>query len=380
MNDIYLDNASTTKPLSSITEAIMPYIEKYWHNPSSLYSKSKIVRDDIERVRTQVAELISAKPEEIYFTSGAAEANNWVIRGFDDACGSNDGKIFTTTIEHSSIIKATKNPNLRSSVHYISVNKLGMAYFPHIDLPEVDKNSLVSIIAANNEIGTIQDLKFISDVVHHYGGIFHTDATQMIPYMKINVQEMGIDMLSASAQKLGGLKGTGFLYIKDNVKDKIAPFIYGEQERGYRGGTENVIGIIAMGEAIKHIDYKNASSMVLKRECLVNELESIGCKIIGNRHDRLPNNINVMLPDGCGGEEVLYMLDMSGICVSTGSACNSSLKEPSHVLKSIGLTDEEANRVIRITFSNDLTLADICIAVDEIEKAIKLINSNDCII
>lgn len=370
MNELYLDNASTTKPSDSILNAIMPYIEEHWHNPSSLYSNGVKVRNDIESVRKQVANLINAKPEEIYFTSGAAEANNWAIRGYDDKCCA--GQIITTPIEHASIIKMIEKSHLQSNIKIADIDQYGVVKLDSLVPYNKYKSNLTSVIAANNEIGTVQNLKDISDKVHSYNGVFHTDATQMLPYMQIDVEKMGIDMLSASAQKLGGLKGAGFLYVKNSVKDMIEPLIYGEQERGMRGGTENVVGIIAMGEAIKYIDHDNISYMHNLQECFIGKLESIGCKLIGSKENRLPNHISIMLPDNVGGEELLYILDMSGIMISTGSACNSHSKEASHVLKAIGLTDEEASRVIRITFSSNLTMDDVYRTVGEIEKAIKL--------
>ena len=373
MNEVYLDNASTTKPVDSVLEAIKPYIEEYWYNPSSLYSNGAKVRNDIERVREQIATLIHAKPEEIYFTSGATEANNWVIRGFDDAYGSKVSGILSTNMEHSSIRNALKNKVLRSVVRYLDNDMYGNVDVESIDANIVPYMSLVSVIAANNEIGTVQDIKQISDKVHSYGCVFHTDATQMLPYMPINVKKMGIDILSASAQKLGGLKGTGFLYIKNSVKDRINPLIYGEQERGMRGGTENVVGIIALGEAIKNIDYRLFKNVSAGRDFFINNLESIGCELVGSRDFRLPNHVSVMLPDGCGAEEMLYILETSGIMCSTGSACNSHSVEPSHVLKAIGLDDNQAQRVIRFTMGTNTGKSHVNHVLKEVENGISLL-------
>lgn len=372
MNEIYLDTAATTMPCDSILNAITPYIKYHWHNPSSLYQNGVNVRNAIDDVRNRIAELINAEPDEIYFTSGAAESNNWVIRGFDDVCGGCNTDIIITPIEHSSIMKAVKNRNLLSNIKFFDVDSDGI-----VDLDTLDNHGkgwtfLASIIAANNEIGTIQDLKKVSNAVHSNNGIFHTDATQLLPHVRIDVKEMGIDLMSASAQKLGGLKGTGFLYIKNDVKNKIAPLIYGEQESGCRGGTENVVGIIAMGEAVKHISYKDSYRISLIRDCFASKLESIGCKLVGSKEHRLPNNLSILLPEGVSAEGLLYILDMCGIMVSVGSACNSHSVEPSHVLKAIGMSDNEAARVMRITFSSDLTTEEMDKTVSEIDKAIKL--------
>ena len=376
MNDIYFDNASTTMPSQSVLEAIKPYIEEYWYNPSSLYSGGVKVRNDIEAVREQIAKFIHAKPEEIYFTSGAAEANNWAIRGFDDKYGFEVSRIISTNMEHASTHMALKNKGLRSVVRYLDNDMFGNVDVNSIHEHIVNYVSLASVIAANNEIGTIQDIKQIADVVHTYDGVFHTDATQLLPCVPINVKKMGIDMMSASAQKLGGLKGTGFLYIKNSIKDRIDPLIYGEQERGMRGGTENVIGIIAMGEAIKNIDYKCFKKVENERDYLIFSLEGMGCKLVGSRDNRLPNHVSVMLPKDCGGEEMLYTLDTCGIKCSTGSACNSRSVEPSHVLNAIGLDKNESQRVVRFTLPNYVNRFCIDPVLDEVETAIKLLRIN----
>lgn len=371
---IYLDEASTTKPLSSVVEAIKPYLETYWHNPSSIYSAGSEVKYRVDNVRLKVSKLICADSGEIYFTSGASESNNWVIRGFDDANYQYDSAIITTPIEHKSIINAVSNPALRSSVYFCDVNNDGS-----IDLESLknlldlnhNKKILVSIIMANNEIGTVQDIESISKLVHSYDGILHTDATQSIKHIPINVQKMGIDLLSASAQKFGGLKGTGFLYKSSNVE--LAPLIYGEQEERLRGGTENVIGIIALGEAIRKINYDNSFMLTILRDNFISQLKGIGCKVNGSLTNRLPNNINVTFSKNINGENLIYLLDLADIYISSGSACNSRSVDISHVLKAIGLSNEEAMRTIRITLPDDIKGDDIDYVVNEIEKAIKLV-------
>lgn len=375
----YLDSAATTKPLNSIVKAIQPYLETYWHNPSSVYSSGVKVKQDIETVRKDVAKLINVNTEEIYFTSGSCEGNNWVIRGFDDANLYKDSVIITTPIEHKSIIDAVNNPALRSDVHFCKVDNDGLINIEALKklLDSVkDKKILVSVIWANNEIGTIQPLKKIAELVHSYDGILHTDATQIIGHLPVDVQKIGVDILSASAQKLGGLKGTGFLYKKNGID--IRPLIYGEQENQNRAGTENVIGIIALGEAVRHCavaqlkaQYNNISRL---RDYFISKLEDkFGCKVNGDRVQRLPNNINVTFLQDITGESLLYMLDTSEIMVGLGSACNSRSIEVSHVLKAIGLTDEEASKTIRISLSDSISEVDIDEAIKEIDKAIKII-------
>ena len=378
---IYLDSAATANYGSKddiIVDAIAEAMKKYWRNPSSLYSAD--VKTIIDICRKQVADFIGAKPEEIYFTSGASESNNWAIRGWVDNALSEDTSIvnvITTPIEHKSILEAVKNPNLCAIVRYCDINKYGL----------VDCNSLrrllefregepilVSVGSANNEIGTEQDIEEISKLVHSYGGILHIDATQELPYESINVKELGIDMMSASGHKISPvLKGIGFLYIKNGIN--IQPLIYGSQERGLRGGTENTFGIVGLAKAIELCDVHpmNTAKMCQKRDYFIDQLESkFGCKINGSRF-RLPNNINVTFPQNITGEALLYTLDMSDIKLSTGSACNSKEIKPSHVLKAIGLTDEEAMRTVRFTLSDDITDEDIDKVIDEIDKAIKLI-------
>ena len=372
---IYFDTASTMQPKQEAIEAIMPYLIDKWYNPSALYSKAVKVKSDIEDVRMQVANMIKASKEEIYFTSGSSESNNWIVRGFDDANYYNKPVIITTPIEHKSIMNAVNNPVLQSDIHFCKVDSRGLVDMESLKgLLELSKGHpiLVSVIMANNEIGTLQNLKEISVLVHSYGGILHTDATQAIKYIPIDVNDMGIDLLSASAQKLGGLKGTGFLYKRNNVK--LYPLIYGEQENQYRGGTENVIGIIALGEAIKHIDYRIGMRLTILRNNFITELKSLGCKLNGSLDQRLPNNINIVLPNNVTGESLVYLMDMCGIMIATGSACNSHSIEPSYVLKAIGLSDEEAAKVIRITLTEDATMDDVNNFMSELKKQIELLS------
>lgn len=373
---IYLDNAATTKPLDTVLDVIKPYIETNWHNPSSIYSVGKKVKRDIETVRKQVAELINADSNEIIFNSGATEGNNHVIRGFDDAHLHEDSVIITTPIEHKSIIDAVSNPALKSDIHFCKVNSEGIVDMNSLkSLLELNKEKkiLVSLIMANNEIGTLQDISKISKLVHSYNGILHTDATQAIKYVQIDVNKMGIDILTASAQKLGGLKGTGFLYKKNGIK--LNPLVYGEQENQNRGGTENVIGIIALGEAIKHIDYESYYNLIYLRNHFIFELKKLGCTINGSIYYRLPNNISATFLQDVGAENMVYLLDMCNIYISNGSACNANSTEISHVLKAIGLSDEDAMKTIRITLPDDITMEEIDRAICNITKQIVLLTT-----
>jgi cysteine desulfurase len=379
---IYLDSAATANYDNKddiIVNAITDAMKKHWQNPSSLYASD--VKDVINICRKQVAEFINAKTDEIYFTSGASESNSWAIKGwFDEQLDSDNMiNIITTPIEHKSIMATVKSPNITPYVRYCNVNEYGIVDIKSLKKLldyRVGESILVSVGLANNEIGTIQNIKEISKLVHNYGGVIHVDATQALPHIPIDVEELGVDMLSASGHKISPvLKGVGFLYKKNNIK--IQPLIYGSQERGLRGGTENTFGIIGLNKAIELCDIgqNKVDEMCGKRDYFIGSLEyKFGCKLNGSQN-RLPNNINVTFPQNITGESLLYTLDISGIEISTGSACNSKSIEPSYVLKAIGLTNNEAMRTVRFSISNDTTYEDIDKVVVEIEKSIKLIET-----
>lgn len=381
METVYLDNAATTKPVDSIVEAVKPYIESEWYNPSAKYSKGSNVKKKIESVRADIAKEISADSDEIYFTSGATESNNWVIRGFVDQCKIENKKplIITTNIEHGSIIKCVKAmEKLYAKCIYLPVNQSGCFILESLnavlesykDIPCV--KVLVTIGMGNNEIGTIQDITSIANMVHDYNGVLHTDATQCFGHIPIDNRVLCADMISASAQKFGGLKGIGFLYKKNSVE--IQPLIYGSQEQGQRGGTENVVGIVALGEAINQIDYSKADKVKHLRNYMIEKLvKRLGCKVNGSITDRLPNNINITFLQSITGEALIYMLDMCNIYISSGSACNAHSIKPSYVLQAIGLDDYEISRTIRITLPDDINKEQIDTVVDEIEKQIQVL-------
>lgn len=387
METVYLDNAATTKPVSSIMEAIKPYIETNWYNPSVLYSKGKDVKEKIEEIRSYVATEIGAWSDEIYFTSGASESNNWVIHGFIDECKANwiQPVIITTHIEHKSVEECIKNLLCIESdleCEYLSVNNYGQVKINELEelleyfrIADDDTNRikvLVSIGMANSEIGTIQDINNISNIVHRYNAIIHTDATQSFGHIPIDVNILDVDLLTASAQKLGGLKGTGFLYKRRGIN--IKPLIYGSQENGQRGGTENVVGIVALGEAVKQIDYFKTDNVKHLKNYMIEKLVNrLGCKVNGSIVDRLPNNINITFPQSITGEALIYMLDMCNIYISSGSACNTHSIKPSYVLQAIGLDDYEISRTIRITLPDDINKEQIDTVVDEIEKQIQVL-------
>lgn len=382
---MYLDNASTTKVKPEVIDAMMPWLTEKYHNPSSLYSDATYAKIAIDDARSAIANFIHADPNEIYFTSGGSESNCWAIQGFVNERISHGRLpiIITTPIEHKSIIECVSNLN-HAVVSYLDVDRFGYICEPYLDelIQEIlDTDSkpddiLVSIQYANNEIGTIQDIFAISNIVHKYGCVFHTDAVQAFGQNDIDVVAKGIDMMSASAHKIGGAKGTGFLYVRNGIE--IKPLIYGSQMDGMRGGTENVAGIVGMAKAVELTSCKLSQRIAhisMIRDYFIRLFDDIGCKINGSEVYRLPNNINVMLPYDINGETLLYSLDVDDIQIGTGSACNSRSIEPSHVLKAIGLTDDEASRCIRITIGDDFTKQDADYVIEAIDRSLKVLKS-----
>lgn len=384
---IYLDEAATTKPSPEVISAMMPYLSEKWHNPSSLYSWASDVSKDVSKARKTVADFINAEEDEVFFTSGGSESNCWAIQGFVTHRSAIEELpcIITTNIEHHSIMECTAMMNmLPCLVWYVGVDEYG-----NVDIEELEEalkcmtketkpsNVLVSIGMANNEIGTIQDIKKLSEIIHSYGAIFHTDAVQAFGHIPIDVEDMGIDILSASGHKIGAPKGIGILYKRNGTE--INPLIYGSQMDGMRGGTENVPYIIGMAKAVELIERYAKPDMCQRiaytRDYFIDKLESIGCKLNGSRENRLPNNINVTLPHGLNGESMLYCMDLCDVYISTGSACNSKSIEPSPVLSTIGLGNDAYNS-IRITFPVGITKEEIDEVVSEMDRQIKILVNN----
>lgn len=383
---IYLDTAATAEYGNIddiVVNAITTAMRDNWQNPSSIYATN--IKNKINKCRANIARFIGADTNEIYFTSGASESNNWAIRGWADNSIVNSCLLFTniitTPIEHKSILSMVQSKALDVRVYYCEVDEFGVVDTESLEqlLAEHEyEPTMVSINMANNEIGTVQNIKQISNLVHRYGGVLHVDATQAFAHIPINVNELGIDMLSASGHKVSPvLRGIGFLYKKNCIN--IQPFIYGAQEEGLRGGTENTYGIIGLNKAIEHCDicYDTLIDLCEKRDYFISLLESeFGCKLNGHSKHRLPNNINVTFPQNINSESLLYMLDISDIKVSAGSACNSKSIEPSYVLKAIGLSDLEAMKTVRFTLPKNITHNDIDIVINEIGKCIKIIEAN----
>lgn len=388
---LYLDSAATAKPNKEVLEAAMPYLTDEFYNPSSVYSDGVRVRRAIDDARESIAGFINADADEVFFTSGSSESNCWAIQGYVFAGMMDFAKteIVTTKIEHKSIMECVDAMERLGSntgycdVEYLDVDKDGFVNMEQLESVFKDSEEpnyydiLVSIQLANNEVGTIQNIKAISDVVHKYGGLLHVDATQAFGQIPIDVKAMGIDMLSASAHKIGGFKGVGLLYKEKDIE--IQPIIYGSQNDRQRGGTENVAGIVSFAKAVELAseEMENKLALSVKRDYFISELTRNGCKLNGASVHRLPNNINVMLPEGIGSEELLYMLDLDDIQCSAGSACNSHSKKPSYVLKALNLSDEQAARSVRFTISSDITYEDIDYVVEKIVKIMKIMrNSN----
>ena len=384
---IYLDNSATTRPKKEVIEVMLPYLYDKWYNPSSLYKPSKEIKKDIENVKNKIAISIHAKPNEIFFTSGGSESNCMAIQGLAKSFNGyldNRFDVITSKIEHNSILDNLAESELINS-HYLNVNDKGVINLDK-ELSETVENIhyyngsdspiLISIQYANNEIGTIQDIKSLKKYKKNKYIFTHTDAVQAFGQIPIDVKELGIDMLSASGHKIGTPKGIGFLYINEEIQPLIKPLISGSQQQGLRGGTENVPYIIALGKAVDLISYEN-NELIKNRIYFENELKKIGFRINGSDY-KLPNNINATYysppNNNFTNEALIYLLDMFGIYISSGSACNSSKIESSHVLKAIGLSDSDAMKTIRITMPPDITKEIIDYVVKKIDEQIKIMN------
>lgn len=367
--EVYLDNSATTRPYQEVIDTMVDVMQNHWHNPSSSYANDS--RQIIEDVRQQIADDINADPSEIVFTSGACEANSLAYRAKAYM------HVISSRLEHKSI------ECLNNDYHAILVNNNGFGFISLGNLDYIlnkhkEYRSLVSIQAANSEIGTIQNLKEISNAVHKYGGIFHTDATQLFPEQRIDVKELDIDLMSASGQKFHANKGIGFLYVKDGIK--LYPMILGSQENGVRAGTYNTANIAGMGKALELTRQHNASHNIeyLRDELLERLLRINGTTLNGPPIDfhRLKNNISLTI-DGVDAEQLVTMCALNDIYISKGSACNSYNPEPSKTLKAIGLTNEQAFSTIRITLDEFNTQEEIDYAADTITSLVERIRANE---
>ena len=356
---IYADNAATTRLDEEAFEVMKPFLLDYYGNASQPYSFSRQCKKALKDARNTIADCIGALPEEIFFTSGGSESNNWAIKGIAFYNGKSKA-IVTSQIEHHSILTSCKMmESLGYPAAYVGTDENGVIQ------PEKFKNfisspSIVSIMMANNEIGSVQMIKELAEIAHDKGAVFHTDAVQAVGHIPVDVQKLGVDMLSASAHKFNGPKGIGFLYIRKGTS--IYPLINGgQQENSMRAGTENTASIVAMAAALK----RNCTNMEMNikkllsfEQVFLDLLNSAGIDFIRNgSENHIPGNVSVSFK-GQSGEMLLHRLDLMGICVSTGSACDSKETQISHVLKAIGLDESYAKGTIRVSFGKDNTVED----------------------
>ena len=372
---IYLDNAATTKTAPEVVDAMLPYFSEYYGNASTIYSLGAESKKAMDHARQTIADSLGAKPEEIYFTAGGSESDNWALKATAEAYASKGKHIITTKIEHHAILHTCEYLEKRGfEITYLNVDRDGLISLDELKAAIRPDTILISVMFANNEIGTIEPIAEIGEIAKEHGVLFHTDAVQAYAQVPINVDEMHIDMLSASGHKLNGPKGIGFLYIRKGVN--IRSFVHGgAQERSRRAGTENIPGIVGLGAAVERamriMDTKTRKEIEL-RDYLIGRLENEipHCWLNGHRTKRLPNNINFSFLF-IEGESMLIMLDMKGICASSGSACTSGSLDPSHVLLAIGLKHEEAHGSLRLTLSEESTKEEMDIVAEEVKKIVQ---------
>lgn len=376
---IYLDNAATTKTAQEAVDAMLPYFTEYYGNASSIYSLGAESKKAMTEAREEIAGSIGASAQEIYFTAGGSESDNWALVAAAEAYESKGKHIITSKIEHHAILHTCEYLEKRGfSITYIDVDENGVLKLDELKKAIRPDTILISVMFANNEIGTIQPIKEIGEIAREHGILFHTDAVQAYGHVQTRVDELPIDMMSASGHKINGPKGIGFLYIRKGVK--IRSFVHGgAQERSRRAGTENIPGIVGLAAAVKknfaNMEERNRKETEL-RDYLIERIEKEipYCRLNGHRTDRLPNNVNFSF-QFIEGESLLIMLDMKGICASSGSACTSGSLDPSHVLLAIGLPHEIAHGSLRMTLSEENTKEEIDFVADELKGIVERLRS-----
>lgn len=371
---IYLDHAATTAVHPDVLKEMLPYFTDKFGNPSSVYGFAANNKNKLTEARETIAGALGAKPEEIYFTAGGSESDNWALKCTAEAYGVHGGHIITTKIEHHAILHTCKYLQNRGyDVTYLDVDENGLVDLNTLEAAIRPDTFLISIMFANNEIGTIEPIKEIGEIAHRHGILFHTDAVQAFGQIPIHVDEMNIDMLSASGHKFNGPKGIGFLYIKKGLK--LKSFIHGgQQERGRRAGTENVPGIVGIAKACEIAMAEMEERMKKETEIRDYLIERIlkeipYTRLNGHSKKRLPNNVNISF-QFVEGESILIMLDVAGICASSGSACTSGSVDPSHVLLAIGLPHEIAHGSLRLTIGYENTKEEMDTVVDNLKRII----------
>lgn len=372
MKKVYLDNAATTALSPKVLEKMMPYLSEVYGNASSPHSFGQLARTGVENAREQVARAINADPSEIVFTGCGTESDDTVLFGVAQRYAKKGDHIITTNIEHHAILHACAALEKQGiKVTYLPVDEHGLVTAEQVKQAITDKTILVSVMFANNEVGTIMPIPEIAAVCHEKGVLFHTDAVQAVGHLPIDVKAMGIDMLSMSAHKFHGPKGVGVLYERKGIR-LPSYIIGGEQEKGRRAGTENVAGIVGLGAAIElavnNLD-ESMAKMTALRDKLIAGIEATipEVKLNGHRTKRLPNNVNFSIKY-IEGESILLMLDMNGIAASSGSACTSGSLDPSHVLLALGLSHEVAHGSVRLTLSDETTEEDIDYVLNVLPK------------
>lgn len=375
---IYMDNAATTSTAPEVVSAMLPFFTEYYGNPSSVYNFAQKSKMAIEDAREIIADSIgAAKSNEIYFTGGGSESDNWALKSAAFGLRDKGNHIITTKIEHHAILNTCAYLEKNGfEVTYLDVDSEGFVSLEDVENAITDKTILISVMLANNEIGTIEPVREIGEIAHKNGILFHTDAVQAMCHVPINVTEMNIDLLSASAHKFHGPKGVGFMYMKNTAK--LEPFIHGgAQERARRAGTSNVPGIVGMGQAVKLA----LGTLDKDTHTIINMRNYIVDRILGEIPDvtfdgpeigslkRLPSNMHFCFKD-VSGDSLLIMLDMNGICASSGSACAAGSIDPSHVLLAIGRSKDEAKGALRLSIDKDLTKEDADYAIDALKAAV----------
>lgn len=377
---IYLDNAATTRTAPKVVEAMLPYFSEHYGNPSSIYALAGESREGTDRARAQIAAVLNAEAKDIYFTAGGTEADNWALKAAFEAYRDKGNHIITTKIEHHAILHTCEylEKQRGAKITYLDVDENGVVKLEDLEAAITPETILISVMFANNEIGTIQPIREIGAIAREHGILFHTDAVQAFGQVPIDVKEMGIDMLSSSAHKINGPKGIGFLYIRKGLK--LRSFIHGgAQERKRRAGTENVPGIVGYGAAAKRAAEtmkERAEKEISLRDHMIRRIlaEVPYSRLNGHPEKRLPNNVNVCFRF-VEGESLLILLDMAGICASSGSACTSGSLDPSHVLLAIGLPHEIAHGSLRLTLGEETTLEEVDYTVDKIKEIVERMRS-----
>lgn len=372
---IYMDHAATTAVRPEVLDAMLPYFTEKYGNPSSVYTFASRNKDVINVSRDIIADSIGAKPEEIFFTGGGSESDNWALKAAAEAFSEKGRHIITTKIEHHAILHACQYLEKQGfDVTYLDVDEKGMVDIGRLEASIRPDTILISVMTANNEIGTIEPVSRLGAIAHEHGILFHTDAVQAYGQIPLDVNAMNIDMLSCSGHKLNGPKGVGFLYVRSGVK--IGSFIHGgQQERGRRAGTENVPGIVGMGKAAELAVLSMNERMGRETEIRDHMIRRIMAEIPysrlnGHESERLPNNINISF-QFVEGETILIMLDMAGICASAGSACTSGSVDPSHVLTAIGLPKEISHGAVRLTLGYENTMEEGDFVVDNLKRIVE---------